>query len=151
MLFPDRLKRAFYALFKASVPLLDYFAMYRAKVVADSSNGLLDVVPVDPRVPSMGGIPLRQGLPGATVSVRSGSYVMVGWSSGNPAEPYCALWDGGETDAIRITIVANSIELGGSALDPIRDGLVHGSGISDYSGLPYWQLGNASSVVRGKK
>lgn len=150
MVFNDRLKRALFALFKASVPRLDYYTTYSAKVVIQSGD-LFDLQPDDARIPPMGGIPIRHGLPGVTIRIPPGSTVLVGWENGDPSRPFCALWQGGEGNVTRITIVADTIELGGSGLDPIRDGLVHGSGISDYSGLPYWQLGNTSSVVRGKK
>jgi len=151
VVFNDRLKRALFALFKSSVPRLDYFAHYSGKVISQPNPGLLDVQPDDARLPSMGGIPIRNGIRGLTMDVPPGSTVMIGWENADPSRPYCESWGGGEADTIRITIVADTIELGGSGLDPIRDGLVHGSGVSDYSGLPYWQLGNTSAVVRGKK
>jgi hypothetical protein len=154
---PDRLKAAFFALFRASVPRLDYYGWYRAKVVDKSSNGLLDVVPDDPRIPPMGGVPLMLGGPGMKVEVRPGAYVMVGWSGADPAVPVAQAWDNGDGSAIKITIVADKIFLGGKDiaeggdLIPIQDGVVHGQGVDPFTGAPYAALGNTSKVVTVKR
>lgn|GEM_PF-6259250 len=115
MVFNDRLKRALYALFKASVPRLDYYARYSGRVVRQPSPGSLDVQPDDPRIPSMGGVPLKNGIRGLTMDVPPGSSVMIGWENADPARPYCESWAGGETDTISITIVADKITLGSEA------------------------------------
>lgn len=150
MLYLDRMKRAFFALFKASVPRLDYFTLYAAKVITQSDD-LFDLLPDDPRIPSMGGVPIRHGLPGVTIKVPPGSTVLVGWENGDPSRPYCALWQGGEGNVTRITIVANVIELGGEGLIPLQDGVVHGTGVDPFTGVPYFALGNTSAVVSVKK
>lgn len=159
---PDRLKAAFFALFRSSVPRLDHYTTYRARVVAVSEDGkTVDLFPDDPRIPPMGGVPLRQGLPGIEISmpaIAEGTYLCVGWSGGDPSAPYAApFWEGGET-TLRLSIKAATIqlngdvvELGGTGLNPITDGLVHGSGIDPFTGVSYAVLGNASRVVRGKK
>ena len=151
MLFPDRMKRPLLALFKASVPRLDYYALYSAKVVTQQkdSNGF-DLQPDDPRLPSMGSVPLRHGLPGISVQVPAGSTVLVGWENADPTRPFCCLWQGAE-GTTRITIVADRIELGGAGLDQVKQGIVNGEAIDPYTGLAQWQLGNASKVVGAKK
>ena len=152
MVFNDRLKRAFYALFKASVPRLDYFALYSAKVVTQgSAPNALDLQPDDSRIPPMGGVPIRHGLPGVSIHVTTGSTVLVGWENGDPSRPFCALWQGAEDTAARITVVAQTVELGGSSLDPIQMGALNGQAVDPYTGLQHWQLGNASQTVMVKK
>jgi len=56
------------ALVRAAVPTIDYFALYRAKVVSQAGQ-TLDVVPEDPRLPSMGQVPIKLGVPGGEVQV----------------------------------------------------------------------------------
>jgi hypothetical protein len=60
----------------------------------------------------MGGIPFRHGLPGAVVGVAKGTTVLVGWSGGNPSQPYACLWAGGEGVA-SLTLNATTLNLGG--------------------------------------
>lgn len=156
--FPDRLLAAFHALVKSAFPRIDYYTTYRARVVSQSSSDpkdptkgdLLDVVPDDPRLPSMGGIPFRQGIPGTRVQIKDGGYVYVGWSGGDPSQPFCCLQDV-DSAAVQITIVADVIELGGKGLDPVMDGIVTGRAIDSFTGLQQWQLGNVSAHVRAKK
>jgi hypothetical protein len=150
VVFNDRLKRAFYAMFKASVPRLDYYALYSAKVISQAGD-LFDLQPDDPRIPSMGGVPIRHGLPGVTIRIPRDSTLLVGWENGDPSRPFCALWQGGETNATRITIIAQTIELGGSGLDPIRTGVLNGEAIDPFTGAQHFALGNASQHVRAKK
>jgi hypothetical protein len=153
----DRIKGAFAALFRASVPRLDYFGRYRAKVVADSANGLLDVLPDDDRIPSMGGVPLRMGGPGMSVIVKAGAYVNVGWNGGDPASPFCEAWDSGDDSAIQIVIKASQgIFLGdgpapNGALVHLIDGVLTGRTIEPILGVPYASLGGSSAFVAAKK
>ena len=89
---------------------VDYFAFYHARVSAQSADGsTVDVIPDDDRLPqdSMRGIELRLGLPGVTVKVQSGCYVMVGFDSGKPNLPYATLWDLGST-TLEINIQAST-------------------------------------------
>jgi hypothetical protein len=151
-LYLDRLKRSFFGAVKAAAPRLDYYTSYRARVIHHDpkSPDVVDVAPDDPRLPSMGGIPLRLGLPGARVLLNPGTHVYIAWSGGDPAEPYAFLSDT-DDQAISITIVADTIELGGKGLDPIQTGALNGQAVDPYTGLQHWQLGNTSSVVRVKK
>lgn len=151
MLFSDRVKRAFFALFKASVPRLDYLAFYSAKVVKQAGSNQFDLQPDDSRLPSMGSVPLRHGLPGVTIQLPGDSTVMVGWENGDPSRPFCALWQGAEGNVTRITVVAQNIELGGDNLDPVMTGVLNGEAIDPFTGAKHFALGNASRIVRAKK
>jgi hypothetical protein len=98
----------------ASLPRIDYLALYQARVVTfDLATLLVDVLPDDPDVPSMSGLQLRLGLPGAVLSLLpQGTTVMVGWSEGDPARPYACLPGGGEHVGA-MTLNADALTLGG--------------------------------------
>lgn len=152
---PDRLKAAFFALFRASVPRLDRYTTYRAKVISQSSDRTtLDVLPDDPKVPGHSKVPLLHGWPGATVVVPPGSYVMLGFSGADPSAPWCALWPG-DAAAIQLVLTAGTMFLGGKPapdgdLIPVLDGVVTGRGIDAFTGVPFSALGSASAHVMAK-
>lgn len=153
---PDRLKAAFFALFRSSVPRLDYYGKYVARVVKESRDGTVDIQPSDPRIPPMAKVPLWHGLPGAEVIVPSGTMVFVGWSGGDPSDPHAELFPN-SGPAIQITLKADKIYLagkpiaeGGELVD-VMDGVVHGQGVDPFTGAPYFALGNTSKVVAVKR
>ncbi len=113
----DRLKAAWGRLTGSFTPQLDYLAFYRARLVAQSDD--LTTVDVQPDradlLPPLSKIPLRVGIPGSTASVSPGAYVFVGWDGGDPQKAYALpIWDGGAT-VLKLTFVANRIEIGGGA------------------------------------
>lgn len=109
------------AIVRAALPRIDYFCGYNAKVVR-CVDGLVDVVPDDPDVPTMPGLRIYSGLPGVTIAkVEPGTFVTVYWSEGDPSRPYAALWSGGE-HVVAMTIAADTLTLGGAdgAQPPIK-------------------------------
>lgn len=92
----DRASGPFIAMVRAAVPHIDYLALYRATVLAQSGNSV-DVQPEDQRIPQMTSVPLRHGLPAVSLQVAPGSTVLIGWMNADPLKPYAALWDGSET------------------------------------------------------
>ncbi len=151
-------------------PLLLYRCFYRARVVAQSADHLrVDVIPEgeDGLLPPMSNVPLRHGIPGLTVDVGGGAYVLVGWENGKPDRPFAGLWanpsskdagDAGGPDAQgggvnSVVLNAAVIRLGGSTLTllPSINGVVTGEAIDAFTGLKQWQLGNASQHVLAKK
>ena len=58
--------------------------------------------------------------------------------------------DGIVVTAPKVTVVADTVELGGAGLIA-TDGVVHGTGIDTFTGATYAALQNASAVVRAKK
>jgi hypothetical protein len=123
-----------------------YFALYRCRVVQQSADlKRVDVVPDDPTVPPLAGIPLRFGVPFVTVTLNLSQpqYVLLGFMGGNPSLPYIAEWEGGEPIGV--------LRLGGATLDALLDGLVHGRGIDPFTNTSYAALGNASAHILGAK
>lgn len=115
MLSSDRLLSAFHALIKSATPRLDYMASYKAAVVQfNEDDQTVDVLPADPRVPSMARVPFLHGTPGTTVAIRTGTTVLISWSGGDPSEPFAESWGGGES-VKRLTISAEQITLGSEA------------------------------------
>lgn len=96
---------------------IDYFALYDARVVSQSGS-MVDVIPVDSRLPGMSKVPLRLGIPGTTVQVAPGAILRIGWDRGNPQFPFAALWNGDET-VTQITVNATMVNLGGSGGDAL--------------------------------
>lgn len=82
---------------------LDYLARYTAVVVGQNSDGTLDVIPDDARVPSAQRVPYRS-LPGVTYTVPGGARVLLGYAGGDPARPFVDLWDAGA--AVTTLVVA---------------------------------------------
>lgn len=147
----DSVKEGLMALVRQAMSRVDRFALYRAKLVKQSADlTKVDVVPDDPRVPGMSAIPLKHGLPGATVQVDVGAYLLVGWEGGNPARPYACIWEAG-AGVPKITIKATLIQLGGDPLVAATDGVVLGSCPDPFTGATHFALGGASSVVLAKK
>lgn len=77
---------------------IDYFTLYDAKIIAQSSDGAtVDVQPGDTRLPGMSNVPLRNGVAGTICKVSPGAFVRLGWDRGSPSMPYACLWQGGES------------------------------------------------------
>lgn len=113
---PDRgIKGAISALVRQEIAGIDYFTLYDAKITAQSGDGkTVDLEPGDTRLPSMGGVPLRNGVAGTVCKVVPGAFVRLGWDRGNPSMPYACLWQGGET-VTEISIDATLIKLAGGS------------------------------------
>jgi hypothetical protein len=167
----DRLTGPLRAIARRADPLAPYRAMYRAKVVAQSGDHLrVDVIPEDTGglLPPMSQIPLRHGIPGITVQVGGGAYVLVGWENGRPNRPFAGLWANpsgtGESDArgdsgagggAVVGVVLNGlfIRLGGKELEllPAVHGVLTGQDVDPFTGMQHWMLGNGSTKVMAKK
>lgn len=147
----DSLKQAFLSLFRGGVAGIDYYTLYRATVVGQSGDRLtLDLEPSDPRLPGMQRVPLKLGIPGTTVEVKSGCAVQVGWEGADPQRPYACLWDSGAEVPV-MTIKAAKIELGGEGLNPALDGVVRASTPCMFTGAPHLAAGKTSFVVLAKE
>ncbi len=144
----DRIKAGLMAVARSALPSVDYFANYRARVVRQAGQ-LLDVVPDDPRLPSMSELPIKLGIPGGEVQVAPGAYVLVGWDGGDPQRPHAILWEAGAV-VLSLKVTAAEIKLGGDTTTLV-DGVVTGRAIDSFTGIPQWQLGNSSAVVSAKK
>ena len=160
----DRPKAALVAFIKSVFPSIDYLALYRARLIKQSGM-TVDVVPDDQRLDGMSKIPLRVGIPGATMTVLPDAHLLVGWDGGDPTKPYATpIWDGGES-VVNLTLTVTRdpkfplipalLQLGGDGLvntpGPLNNGVVLGGGIDTFTGQPYSVLGNSSVSILAKK
>lgn len=161
----DGIKGALYAVVRAALSRVDYFALYRAKVVRQSGDKRkVDVVPEDNRLPGMAEVPLKLGLPGAKVTIAPGAWVLLGWDGGDPSKPHALVFEGGETvlalelkaatvtiEATSVTVDALNTNLGGANLVPVMNGVVTGEDIDTVTSMPNWMTGKGSALVMAKK
>lgn len=144
----DRIKGPLFALVGAADPRAVYAGAFGATVV--SVSGMTADVKLDPPgVPGMSALPLNVGLPAATVDFAAGAHVQVMFENRDPAKPFIIGWGPGAV-ASRVSLPAAKVELGAEGLLPPQ-GVVHGEGVDPFTGLPYWMLGNASTVVLAKR
>lgn len=75
------------------------FASYRCKVVAQNSDGTLQLKPEDEIIAGRGldKVPIREGSPGWETKVASGAIVSVAFDGGNWDKPYACLWGEGQS------------------------------------------------------
>jgi len=147
----------FQAVSRAAPRPVDFYSLYGG--VTKSQDGQkFDVQPDDDRLPTMGKIPIRHGVPSLEATVGNGARVLIGWEGGDPRLPYCALWGGGEKTSKMtlnvgtLTIVADKIQLGSDGLgDDPNNGLVHGTYIDPFTGATALALGGTCTKVFGKK
>lgn len=83
-------------------PRLDHLALYPCTVVAQRADKTLDLQPDDVRVPACGGVPIRHGLPGVTVTVPAGGRVLLGYAGGDAGLPYASLWESGSVTSVSV-------------------------------------------------
>lgn len=130
-----------------------YLGQYTATVVRQAADGTLDLLPDDDRLRSQGlqSVPIRHGLPGVTVEVPAGERVLLSFDSGDPSQPYAALWHAGQVTRVNIggeTAVALST-LVSERLDTIQaafDAHVHPTGMGP-SGPPASPIGPLEPVA----
>ena len=88
----DRIKGPLAEFVRAITARIDWFALYPCRVVAQNADKTLELQPDNTRVPSVSKVPIRLGIPNATVTVTAGSRVHLGFEGGDPTKPYAALW-----------------------------------------------------------
>lgn len=102
---------------RAVVGPVDYYAQHPARVLAQNSDGSLELQPDSARVPALSAVPIR-GLPGVTVKVATGARVLVGFEGGSPSAPIATLWEASGlleltvTASTKVTVVAPAVSLG---------------------------------------
>lgn len=89
----DRIKGPIADFVRGLFPTYWYFGRYPSKVAKQNDNGTLELVPEDVKVPGLSEVPIRLGLPGASVRVAAGSRVLLGFEGGRPSQPFAELWD----------------------------------------------------------
>ncbi len=121
----DSMKASLFALIRAALPRVDYYALYYGKVVAwHAATQTVDVQPNDPRVPSISGATLR-GPAGFVFSINPAveTSVLIGWENGDPARAFalCAFTPGAHVNSL--TIPADMLSLGGDGGEPPPKGV----------------------------
>lgn len=116
----DRLKDAFAAAVRASLPPLTFFACHWARVIAQNGS-TVDVEIENPTIakflPSMSGVPLMMPAPGATVQMAAVGRVLIGWSDGDQSKPFAIAYDAA-TALIKLVLNSPQILLGDDAAQP---------------------------------
>lgn len=76
------------------------FGTYKAKVIAQNSDGTLQLQPEDPVISGRGldKVPIREGAPGWKTTVSNGAIVSVAFDGGNWDSPYACLWGEGQSN-----------------------------------------------------
>jgi hypothetical protein len=147
----DAMKRAIFALMRASHPTIAYHGHYSAKVVVQSPDRrTVDLQPDDTRLPPMAKVPIKLGIPGATVVVAAGDSMLIGWENGDPQRAYASLFPTGDK-LQTLSITADKIELAAEGLVFPQEGAINGLAVDSFTGMPLWMLGHASSKVGVKK
>lgn len=118
----DRLTRGLTSFVRSIVGAqLDTLALYPARVVAQNADGTLELKPDDPRWPGFSKVPIRLGIPGATVKLTAGR-VLLGFAGGDPQSPIAELWEGGATvTEIALAGGAQYVALGQDVRDELDD------------------------------
>ena len=119
----DRLKDGLLSMVRAALPRVDYLASYWCRVVAQNADGSLEIQPDDARIPGLSNVPPRYGVPGVSAKVAAGCRVLLGFASGDPAQPFATVWDGAAPSEIIIGTGANEPVALGSSLRTELDAL----------------------------
>lgn len=153
-----RIDRDLLALGRGSMRPFDFFALYAGVLKSmDVKGQTFDITPDDDRLPAMSKLKIRNGIPGLKVDVPAGAKMLVGWSGGDPRQPYCATWDGAETpntltlNVTHLIIKSGNVELGGDNLVAADAGVVLGACVDPFTGATHFALGGASSIIKAKK
>lgn len=92
--------------------LLLYRASYAGEVKTQALDGRLDVVPDDPRLPQLLGVPLRLGIPGATATVPAGTRVRVAFEGADPRGAYASALDMDADASAAFALVGDDVSIG---------------------------------------
>jgi hypothetical protein len=119
-----------------------WYAQHPGQVVAQASDGSVEVKPDSPAVGPQKNVPLRLGVPGIKVKVGPGTRVRMYYAGGEDGASEVALWEGDgllelELDAsVKVTVKAPQVVLdaadvrlgGAPATQPVVLGLAYRSG-----------------------
>lgn len=150
----DRIKRGLRAIIDSVVgPRLDYLAAYPARVVNQLADGRVECVTDDARIGSIGPMPIRLGIPGASVRVEPGARAYVSFDGGNPKAPFLASFEAGSLKELLLTadtevsVQAPTIKIGGGNLPAARQGdlVMIGGGLPPLSGPPHGTIALAAT------
>jgi hypothetical protein len=89
----DRLKALLTGFIRAVTRQVDYCARYPCTVAGQNADGTLELVPDSPKFVGLSKVKYRPGIPGATLTVASGTRVLLGFDNADPSKPYAEGWD----------------------------------------------------------
>jgi len=101
---------------------IDYSRLYPARVIRQSGDGTLEIMPDDQIIRGNGltGVPLRLGIPGLSVTVPAGGKILLFFEAGDPKRPAAALHPSGAsvlsvslTASTEVKITAPSVSITG--------------------------------------
>lgn len=78
---------------------IDYSRVYPSRVVRQSGDGTLEIIPDSLTIRGNGltGVPVRHGIPGIEVKIPPGGKVLLFFEGGDPKLPACGLWPDGSS------------------------------------------------------
>ena len=109
----DRFKSALEHIIRRIASKYDYAIPWACKVVAQNSDGTLELVPDSPLLPGLSNVPIRYGAPGMKATVGAGARVVVEFENADPGKHVVTAWDlssplvmltlgGGDQPAMRV-------------------------------------------------
>lgn len=98
----DRFKAALLAFVRQLVARYDYAASYSCTVLAQNGDGSLELRPESTALPGLSRVPIRYGLPGIRVRVRSGGRVVVAFENMDPTRPVATVWDEADVEELNL-------------------------------------------------
>jgi len=78
---------------------VDFLAFYPCTIVAQNTDGTLELKADSPEIGSFSGIPIRYGLPGVAVQL-TGGRCLIGWEGGSPKHPIACLFEASGVSAV---------------------------------------------------
>ncbi len=89
----DRIRAALDAFVRQRTAGTVYLGQFPAEILAQNSDGTLELRPEDSRLPGLSRVPIRYGLPGVVAKVAAGGRALMGFENGDPSRPVAELWD----------------------------------------------------------
>lgn len=144
------------------LPSGTWSTLHPSTVIKQDADGTLQVKPDSATVPPMAGVPLRTGIPSATVEVSAGARVLLAFENSDPTKPMAIpAWDADDTKLVKVTFgqvssaqyvaLANKVDDLFYDLKTWLNGHIHttpvgssGPGLKDGVG---WQMSGPASVA----
>lgn len=104
----------------------DFYRVFPGKVIQQRSDGSLDVMPDDDRLPPLTSVAVRVPIPGAKLTVPAGSRCDVVFENGNPAMPVAGTFGPG-SGTRPITFKGAQVDVGTLLVTSVAMGVLSGS------------------------